>query len=126
MYIPKDLVAASAAPLVLGLLTEGESYGYAIIRRVRELSDGEIEWTDGLLYPLLHRLEDLGHVKGTWGAADNGRKRKYYRITREGRASLAEHRRQWEAVIETLRGTLGDVRKMADGRWVGSPAGNPV
>jgi len=116
MYIPKDLVAASAAPLVLGILAEGESYGYAIVKRVRDLSDGEIEWTDGLLYPLLHRLEDLEHVEGTWGTAENGRKRKYYRITPKGRESLAEHRRQWQAVVGALRGTWGDVREMA-GEW---------
>ena len=56
MQIDKDLVAASATPLVLAILAEGESYGYAILKRVRELSDGELEWTDGMLYPLLHRL----------------------------------------------------------------------
>ena len=60
MHIDKDLVAASATPLVLAILAEGESYGYAILKRVRELSDGELEWTDGMLYPLLHRLERLG------------------------------------------------------------------
>ena len=57
MRIDKDLVAASATPLVLAILAEGESYGYAILKRVRELSGGELEWTDGMLYPLLHRLE---------------------------------------------------------------------
>src|SRR3989337_1882583 len=62
VHIDKDLVAASATPLVLAILAEGESYGYAILKRVRELSDGELEWTDGMLYPLLHRLHRLGHV----------------------------------------------------------------
>ena len=56
MRIDKDLVAASATPLVLAILADGESYGYAILKRVRELSGGELEWTDGMLYPLLHRL----------------------------------------------------------------------
>ena len=56
MRIDKDLVAASATPLVLAILAEGESYGYAILKRVRALSGGELEWTDGMLYPLLHRL----------------------------------------------------------------------
>ena len=60
MQIDKDLVAASATPLVLAILAEGESYGYAILKRVRELSDGELEWTDGMLYPLLHRLTASG------------------------------------------------------------------
>ena len=61
MKLTKDLVAASAMPLILSLLEEGESYGYAIIRRVRELSGGGIAWTDGMLYPVLHRLEDGRH-----------------------------------------------------------------
>ena len=59
MNIDKDLVAAMATPLVLAILLEGPSYGYAILKRVRELSDGDLEWTDGMLYPLLHRLERL-------------------------------------------------------------------
>jgi len=51
MNIGKDLVAASATPLVLSILNDGESYGYAIIKRVDELSGGELQWTDGMLYP---------------------------------------------------------------------------
>jgi PadR family transcriptional regulator PadR len=63
MSISKDLVAASATPMILAILAEGESYGYAITRRVRELSGGQMEWTDGMLYPVLHRLERQGLIK---------------------------------------------------------------
>ena len=66
MNISKDLVAASAAPLVLAILAEGDSYGYAIIKRVGELSGGRLRWTDGMLYPVLHRLERLGYVEASW------------------------------------------------------------
>jgi PadR family transcriptional regulator PadR len=104
MRITKDLVAASATPLVLGILADGESYGYAILKQVNELSDGQLEWTDGLLYPLLHRLERLGHVESSWASSPEGRRRKYYRITEQGLAELAEQRRQWAAVVDTLRG----------------------
>ena len=104
MKIAKDLVAASSVPLVLSILADGESYGYEIIQRVRELSGGEMEWTDGMLYPVLHGLERLGHVKARWAVAESGRRRKYYRITSEGRAQLAEDRKQWQAVDATLRG----------------------
>src|ERR1700674_5374833 len=104
MELSKDLVAASATPLVLAILTEGDSYGYAIIKRVTELSGGHLQWTDGMLYPVLHRLERQGRVAAKWAASENGRKRKYYRITREGRAQLAAQRRQWKAVDGTLRG----------------------
>jgi PadR family transcriptional regulator, regulatory protein PadR len=102
MHIDKDLVAASATPLVLAILVEGESYGYAILKRVRELSGGELEWTDGMLYPLLHRLERLGYVKTEWRAPPEGRRRKYYVVTGAGRKALAEQQRQWAAVSRTL------------------------
>jgi PadR family transcriptional regulator PadR len=104
MDIGKDLVAASATPLVLGILGEGESYGYAIIKRVGELSGGELQWTDGMLYPLLHRLERNGFVEAVWRQADTGRRRKYYRLTDAGAAHLADHRRQWRVVGEAMRG----------------------
>jgi len=104
MDMSKDLVAACATPLVLAILAEGDSYGYAIIKRVTELSGGHLEWTDGMLYPVLHRLERQGHVAATWSAAENGRKRKYYRITKGGRTQLAAQRRQWQVVDDTLRG----------------------
>jgi DNA-binding PadR family transcriptional regulator len=104
MDISKDLVAASSTPLVLAILAEEDSYGYAILKRVRELSGGRMEWTDGMLYPVLHRLERLGHIAARWEKSDSGRRRKYYGITVEGTAQLAEERRQWEAVDATLRG----------------------
>jgi PadR family transcriptional regulator len=104
MEINKDLIAASSTPIVLAILAEGDSYGYAILQRVRELSGGHLEWTDGMLYPVLHRLERLGHVKARWKVAESGRRRKYYRITAGGRTQLVEERRQWQAVDSTLRG----------------------
>jgi DNA-binding PadR family transcriptional regulator len=107
MEISKELTAASSTPIVLAILAEGDSYGYAILRRVRELSGGRIEWTDGMLYPVLHRLERLGHVEARWEVAESGRRRKYYRVTPGGRAHLAEERRQWGAVDATLRGIWG-------------------
>ena len=104
MEINKDLIAASSTPIVLAILVEEDSYGYAILQRVKELSGGRMEWTDGMLYPVLHRLERLGHVEARWETAETGRKRKYYSITTEGRAQLAEERKQWQAVNDTLRG----------------------
>ena len=104
MEISKDLMAASSTPIVLAILAEADSYGYAILQRVQLLSGGRMEWTDGMLYPVLHRLERLGHVKARWAVAESGRRRKYYRITAEGRGQLAEDRKQWQAVDATLRG----------------------
>lgn len=105
MNVGKDLVAASATPLVLSILSEGESYGYAIIKRVDELSRGELQWTDGMLYPVLHRLERNGYVEASWGKSETGRRRKYYRLTDRGSDELDRQRRQWQVVDSALRAT---------------------
>jgi DNA-binding PadR family transcriptional regulator len=110
VHIEKDLVAASATPLVLGILADGESYGYAIVKRVNELSGGRMQWTDGMLYPLLHRLERLGYVQATWGTSEAGRRRKHYAITAAGRETLAERRQQWAVVSEALKQVWQDVQ----------------
>jgi PadR family transcriptional regulator PadR len=102
MKLTKDLVAASAVPLILSILDEGESYGYAIIQRVRELSGGEIEWTDGMLYPVLHRLEGQGCIRARWGASESGRKRKYYALDHLGREALRDQKEQWLIVQAAL------------------------
>ncbi|MEW5800410.1 MAG: helix-turn-helix transcriptional regulator [Bacteroidota bacterium] len=104
MEFNKDLIAASSTPIVLAILAEGDSYGYAIIKRVQELSGGQMEWTDGMLYPVLHRLERLGFIKARWEESESGRRRKYYRITSRGREQLEEEQKQWQAVDATLRG----------------------
>src|SRR5215813_3765009 len=86
----KELVAASATPMILAILSRGESYGYAIIREIREVSDSQLEWTDGMLYPVLRRLEKQGLLESKWRVAETGRKRRYYRIKKSGRAALTE------------------------------------
>jgi PadR family transcriptional regulator, regulatory protein PadR len=100
--IGKDLVAASATPLLLSILQKGASYGYAIIQEVRELSGGELEWSEGMLYPVLHRLEDQGLIESYEERGDTGRKRKYYRLRPDGRRALTEERRQWDVVSAAL------------------------
>lgn len=100
--ISKELVAASSRPLVLSILREGESYGYAIIQEVKELSDQQLKWTDGMLYPVLHRLEREGLIESEWRTPDSGRKRKYYKLTSEGRSALQSEQEQWLQVHRTL------------------------
>lgn len=103
MRIGKDLVAAAATPMVLSILADGESYGYAILQRVSELSGGEFAWSDGMLYPLLHRLERLGYVESSWRAADSGRPRRHYRLSAHGRTALEDQRLQWGVVSRALQ-----------------------
>lgn len=96
--VTKALVAASTKPLVLSILSFGENYGYRIIQEVERLSDGRLEWTDAMLYPVLKRMEKEELITSHWVKMDNGRKRKYYRITPTGEAKLADEKRQWLSV----------------------------
>jgi DNA-binding PadR family transcriptional regulator len=103
MVVSKDLVAASSTPLVLSILSEGENYGYAIIKRVRRLSNGQMQWTDGMLYPVLHRLEKQGLIKSQERTSEKGRRRRYYRIENKGTSVLKEQKNQWMLVYSTLK-----------------------
>ena len=100
--IAKDLVAASSRPLILSILAEGETYGYELTRKVRNLSEGALEWSDGMLYPVLHRLEREGLVISEWKQSETGRERKYYRLSPGGRRSVQTERKQWLSVHNTL------------------------
>ena len=100
--LSKDLVAASAKPLILSILLYKESYGYEIIQTVKKLSGGSMEWTDGMLYPILHRLEAQDLIEATWKTSEEGRKRKYYRIKKEGKTALASEQKHWKLVNSTL------------------------
>jgi DNA-binding PadR family transcriptional regulator len=100
--VSKALVAASTKPMILSILSGGESYGYQIIQRVKALSGGKLEWSDGMLYPVLHRLEKEGFVRSKWKISNGGRLRKYYRLTERGKEELEEERIQWLSVHEAL------------------------
>jgi PadR family transcriptional regulator PadR len=101
--LTKELVAASTEPLILSILSKGESYGYALIQEVKRLSADKIAWTDGMLYPVLHRMEREGWIESRWGQAENGRKRKYYSIRKDGKTALKEQREQWGTVLAVLK-----------------------
>ena len=107
MDISKELVAASATPIVLAILRTSDSYGYAIIQKVREVSDDHLAWTDGMLYPVLHRLEEADFVVSRWEVAETGRRRKYYQLTVAGTLELERLRRQWLVVHNALERLAG-------------------
>lgn len=108
MNVSKDLIAASATPLILAILKESDSYGYAIIKKVKEMSQNELVWTEGMLYPVLHRLEEQGFIESYWHKSDVGRQRKYYRINERGRAELNLQKKQWEIVNSALAKTWSE------------------
>lgn len=93
--LSKELVGASSIPLILSILEEGENYGYMIIQRVKEISEEQIEWKDGTLYPILHKLEKKRLIESFWQASETGRKRKYYRLLQGGKAVLATEKQNW-------------------------------
>lgn len=105
--IGKDLVAASATPMILSVLATGESYGYDIIRRVRALSNNRLEWSESMVYPALRRLEQRGLLSSRWAESDEGPRRKYYSITDAGRAALVGERDAWATVNSTLESLWG-------------------
>jgi DNA-binding PadR family transcriptional regulator len=103
MEFSKELVAASATPIILAVLRIGDSYGYEIIRKVRSVSADRISWTDGMLYPVLHRMEDSRLIESYWFKAENGRRRKYYHITTEGIEHYEQIIGQWEIIRSSLQ-----------------------
>lgn len=105
MNVSKDLTAASAIPLILAILKERDNYGYAIIKKVRALSQNEIVWTEGMLYPVLHRLEEQNLIESYWKTSETGRNRKYYKINEAGLKELTLQMQQWDIVNTTLEKT---------------------
>tara|TARA_B100000315_G_scaffold118102_1_gene108307 strand:+ start:310 stop:648 length:339 start_codon:yes stop_codon:yes gene_type:complete len=100
--VSKALVAASTRPMILSILFSGENYGYQIIQRVKQISGGTMEWSDGMLYPVLHRLEKEGLIISRWTISNGSRPRKYYTITEAGRQELVTERKQWLNVHEAM------------------------
>ena len=100
--VSKNLVAASSKPIILSILISGESYGYQIIQRVREISGGTLEWSDNMLYPVLRRLEKSGLLRSQWRMSEQGRLRRYYQITEMGRKEVESERHQWMSVHNVL------------------------
>ncbi len=93
--LPKPLVAASLRPIILTLLARQPMYGYEIIQQVHTLSEGQIRWTPGKLYPLLHSHENTGLIEAFWQPSEEGPDRKYYRLTPRGQAALQQEKQSW-------------------------------
>ena len=97
-----NLFDASTSAKVLSILQAGESHGYAIVQKVRELSGGEVEWSDGMLSPILHRLQADGLIDARWGRSESGRKRKYYQLSARAHPVMIDDRRPWRTVQAIL------------------------
>ena len=100
--ISKNLTAASTKPIILGILKQGNSYGYLIIKKIKEISGGKMQYSDGMLYPVLHRLEKEGLIQSNWAMEGDTKPRKYYEITSEGKKALTAEQQQWKQVNAVL------------------------
>lgn len=97
------LVAAAAKPVILSLLLSGESYGYQILKSVRRVSGGNMDWSSAMLYPVLRRMEKEGLIRSEWRVSEENRMRKYYVLTDLGRQELAAEKERWISIQDALR-----------------------
>ena len=91
----KDLMAASSIPMILTIIKKEESYGYEIIQSISNISEGNIIWQEGSLYPVLKKLEKRELLRSRWSQTIAGKKRKYYSITMKGMNELNNYKGQW-------------------------------
>lgn len=98
----KELIKGSTAVLVLTLLSEKDMYGYEIIGEMKKRSDNIFSMKEGSLYPMLHSLEKNDAVESYWVDTPEGRRRKYYRITAEGKKTLEVKRREWNVFSKLM------------------------
>lgn len=101
--IGKDLIASSLAPMVLMILKRQESYGYDLIQQLKEKSGGNLEVAEGTLYPILKKMETKAWIEAEWKKAENGRERKYYKITNKGMAELDAQIGQWDFIYHLMQ-----------------------
>ena len=96
--LSKEMMGAASVPLILSVLEEGESYGYLIIQRIKELSENQLEWKEGTLYPILHKMEKKKLITSFWKTSENGRKRKYYKLLESGKLVLSQEKLNWKSL----------------------------
>lgn len=111
----KALTGASVPSIILSILARADSYGYDIIQQVHDISNGEIEWAAGSLYPVLHRMKANGHIEDYWEEQEGSRRRRFYRITPLGRKVLLKERKNWLAVHGVLAHLWSDLALDAKG-----------
>ena len=110
MTVPRsDLLQGTLDMLVLKIVALGPMHGWAISQRIQQVTREALTVNQGSLYPSLHRLERQGWIASTWGATDEGRRARFYALTRAGRAQLVEETQNWQRLTEAV----GRVLKLA-------------
>ena len=100
--VSKELIGASAAKIILSVLAQGDNYGYEILQKVKELSNGRIKWNEGSIYPVLKKMEAQGLIKSYWKVEENERPRKYYNLLEAGEKELQNEKEEWNLVHSML------------------------
>lgn len=109
MKINKELMKGSTSILILSLLNKEDMYGYQITHELKKLSESVFELKEGTLYPMLHGLENEKAIEAYWVDADNGKRRKYYKITKYGKKSLKDKKSEWQIYTKAVNTVIGGV-----------------
>ncbi|WP_324823041.1 PadR family transcriptional regulator [Sinanaerobacter sp. ZZT-01] len=109
MKINKELMKGSTSILVLSLLSKEDMYGYQIAHQLKERSDSVFVLKEGTLYPMLHSLENDKVIESYWVDADNGKRRKYYKITKNGMKLLKDKKAEWQTYTKAVNTVIGGV-----------------
>src|ERR687892_1042885 len=97
-----ELLQGTLPLLILGTLATGPNHGFAIARRIQQISKAVLKVEQGSLYPALHRMELDGLIDSYWGTTENNRKAKYYRLTRRGHRQLASETERWNSIAAAI------------------------
>ncbi len=107
MGFQKELLKGCIEPLILAVLQTGDRYGYQLAREISERSRDTVVMKDGTLYPALKRLEQDGLVEGYWGDSEAGARRRYYRITEQGRVAYQQWCGEWSSFVRSVHAVMG-------------------
>ncbi|MEM7626242.1 MAG: PadR family transcriptional regulator [Planctomycetota bacterium] len=106
MSLSKELARGTVMPIVLSLLAERSMYGYEIVKTVNQRSGGVLDFKEGTLYPLLHKMQGQRLIKAKWEDGPTGKPRKYYALTPKGNRLLDESREQWSTLSTAVHTLL--------------------
>lgn len=108
MEIDKELLKGSISIIVLRIISNHDSYGYEIIKEIDDASNGRLSFKEGTLYPILHALEKEKLIESYWESSEVGRKRKYYRLTNDGKSALIRKMNDFQYFVDTVNLVLGE------------------
>lgn len=112
----REWLRTGAQLMVLSLINEKDRYGYEIIQELVRRSDEVFQMKEGTLYPILHRLENEGHLKSYKQKTVENRERKYYRITKKGKTQLQEEKEKWSVFSNSVKKVVNGMELTLNGR----------